>query len=81
MHRGRGVLFGATAVTYAAEAVDEASSRMICRLSVAHRGTLDRVRAWPLSAGDWVMMRKQLHTLRDYAERDAARLTRSTNGS
>lgn len=66
--RGRR-MFGTTAMTYAAEPLpDPGRSRLVCRL----------VASWPrpavdaLAWGDLVMMRKQLHTLRDLAERTAA---------
>ncbi|MEO9324353.1 hypothetical protein ABFT23_12740 [Nocardioides sp. C4-1] len=60
---GRGRL-GAAAITYAAEPVSPASSRLVCRLVATWpRPALDAL-AW----GDLAMMRKQLHTLRDLAE-------------
>ena len=66
--RGRRLL-GTTAMTYAAEPVagDPGRSRLVCRLVTSWpRGASDAL-AW----GDLVMMRKQLHTLRDLAERSA----------
>jgi len=64
-------LFGPVAMTYAAEP-DPAGSRIVCRMALPDdRGPLGRARARLLAWGDLVMMRKQLHTLRDLAERDA----------
>jgi len=67
-------LFGYVAVTYRVDAVEEARSRIVAKLVVAPRRgcvawLVDRV----LPAGDLVMMRKQLLTLKRMAERDAAR--------
>jgi hypothetical protein len=64
-------LFGPCAMTYAAEPAGPTASRIVCRLAVASGGPLHRVRARALAWGDLVMMRKQLLTLRDLAERDA----------
>ncbi|HYF71595.1 MAG TPA: hypothetical protein VD864_02175 [Nocardioides sp.] len=60
-------MFGPVAMTYAAE-----PGRIVCRIAAARRGRVDRVRGRLLAWGDLVMMRKQLHTLRDLAEHDAA---------
>ncbi|HEY0951748.1 hypothetical protein [Nocardioides sp.] len=60
-------LFGPVAMTYAAE-----PGRIVCRIAVARRGRVDRLRGHLLAWGDLVMMRKQLRTLRALAERDAA---------
>ena len=65
-------LFGTCAMTYAAEPAGP-HSRIVCRIAAAAGGPLARARAQGLAWGDLVMMRKQLHTLRDLAERDAAR--------
>jgi hypothetical protein len=67
--RGRR-MFGPVAITYAAEP-DGAGSRIVCRLAVAARGPLARVRAHALAWGDLVMMRRQLLNLKALAERDA----------
>jgi hypothetical protein len=65
-------VFGRTAVTYAVEA-DGAGSRLVCRITTSQRGPVawgsSRVLAW----GDLVMMRKQLLTFQELAERDARR--------
>jgi len=60
-------MFGPVAMTYAAE-----PGRIVCRIAVARRGRVDRLRGHLLAWGDLVMMRKQLRTLRGLAERDAA---------
>lgn len=64
--------FGPLAATYAVEPIDEHSSRLICRLSIAEPTGLGRLRAVVLARGDIVMMRKQLLNLARLAERDAA---------
>ncbi len=61
-------LFGEVAVTYAVEP-DPAGSRLVCRIVVASRSRLARLRVRALAWGDLVMMRKQLLTLKDLAER------------
>lgn len=66
-------LFGAVALTYAAEP-DAGGSRIVCRLAVPGDTRLQRARAYALAWGDLVMMRRQLLNLRDLAERDAAPL-------
>ena len=63
-------LFGPCAMTYAAEP-DAAGSRIVCRLAAAGGGPVRRSRAYALAWGDLVMMRKQLLTLSELAERDA----------
>jgi len=65
-------LFGYLAVTYRVEPVDDERCRLVAKLAVAPRSgclawVVDRV----LPAGDLVMMRKQLLTLKSLAERDA----------
>ena len=64
-------VFGRSAITYAAEPVGAQAARLVCRLVVAASGPIARLRAHPLAWGDLLMMRKQLLTLREYAERDA----------
>ncbi|WP_244931231.1 hypothetical protein [Nocardioides sp. W7] len=77
--RGRR-LFGPCAMTFAAEP-SGADSRIVCRLAVAAGSPLERVRAQALAWGDLVMMRKQLHTLKELAERDARRQAGSSPAS
>ncbi len=67
-------LFGRVAMTYAAEP-GPSGSRIVCRIAASSDGPLRRARAHALAWGDLVMMRKQLRTLRDLAERDARRGT------
>lgn len=65
----RSRLLGTTSITYAAEPDGPERSRLVCRM----------VTSWPrpaadaLAWGDLVMMRKQLHTLRDLAEQHGRR--------
>jgi hypothetical protein len=67
-------LFGYLAATYRAVPVDEGRSRLVAKLAVApRRGSVAWVMDRVLPAGDLVMMRKQLLTLKGLAERDAAR--------
>jgi hypothetical protein len=70
-------VFGPVAITYAAEPDGGSSSRIVCRLAVPDGGLLSRTRAKALAWGDLVMMRKQLLTFKDLAERDARRGTRA----
>lgn len=74
-------LFGPCAMTYAAEPTGPAASRIVCRLAVDTGGVLGWARARALAWGDLVMMRKQLLTLRDLAERDARSSTPAGGGS
>jgi hypothetical protein len=62
-------LFGPFATTYAAEPLGADRTRLVCRLVARRRRT--GIAVWLLAWGDLVMMRKQLLTLRRYAERDA----------
>jgi hypothetical protein len=75
--RARSV-FGDVAVTYLVEPRADSSSRLLVKL--VHRprgpGPLPGVYATTLAWGDLLMMRKQLRTLRDLAERDARASTR-----
>jgi hypothetical protein len=65
-------LFGYVAVTYRVVPVDDERSRLVAKLAVApRRGCLAWVMDRVLPAGDLVMMRKQLLTLKSLAERDA----------
>ncbi|MEC3979776.1 hypothetical protein [Amycolatopsis sp. H20-H5] len=65
-------MFGKLSCTYAVEPADDESCRLLCRLVVAQSGPLGQVKAFLLGWGDLVMMRKQLLTLKKYAERDHA---------
>jgi hypothetical protein len=64
-------MFGQVAVTYAAEPDGPDESRIVCRLACDGRGRLRQARVSLLAWADLVMMRKQLLTLRDLAERDS----------
>ena len=88
---GPAKLFGRTAISYAAEPDDApdgpeqvdgsdvarvpARSRLVCRLVLPLAGPIDALRARALAWGDLVMMRRQLMTLKRYAERDARSMT------
>ena len=63
-------VFGRTAVTYAVEP-DTAGSRLVCRIITGQRGPVAWAASRLLAWGDLVMMRKQLLTFRELAERDA----------
>lgn len=67
-------LLGTTSITYAAEpdpvgAAGARTSRLVCRMVTDWPRPAAAALAW----GDLVMMRKQLHTLRDLAEASARR--------
>lgn len=67
---------GPWGVTYAVEPMPggppgAARCRMLARIAVPSRTRFQRARALAVAWGDLVMMRKQLLTLRDLAERDA----------
>jgi hypothetical protein len=55
---------GRASITYAAEPAGPGASRLVCRMVVSWPRPVADALAW----GDLVMMRKQLHTLRDLAE-------------
>ncbi|MDO9456548.1 hypothetical protein [Nocardioides sp.] len=65
--RGRR-LFGTTSMTYAAEPDGPDRSRLVCRLVTSWPRPASDALAW----GDLVMVRKQLHTLRDLAETNSS---------
>ena len=65
-------LFGPVAMTYAAEPSPH-GSRIVCRIVVAQDGPIGWAWSRLLAWGDLVMMRKQLLTLKELAERDARR--------
>ncbi|MET0866209.1 MAG: hypothetical protein ABWZ98_17900, partial [Nakamurella sp.] len=64
--------YGEVAVTYAVRAIP-GGTRLVGRLDVGASTTFERIRRVALSVGDAVMGRKQLLTLKEYAERTAAR--------
>jgi hypothetical protein len=65
-------LFGHVAVTYRVVPIDEQRSRLVVKLAVARRrGCVASVLDQLLPAGDLVMMRKQLLTLKARAEHAA----------
>lgn len=70
LKRSRGV-FGDIAVTYAVTS-SGAGSRIVVKMAVKRPRGVMRVLAPLLPAGDLVMMRKQLRTLKRLAERSAA---------
>jgi hypothetical protein len=63
--------FGRIAVTYRVVPAD-GRSRLLAKVVAAPRGPLAPLVRLLLPWGDWIMMRKQFHTLRDLAERNAA---------
>jgi hypothetical protein len=75
----RSRLFGAVACSYVVRAVDPRHSRLLVKLLVRYPRTsvLAALTRAILPAGDLVMMRKQLLTLKGLAERDAAAALRS----
>ena len=56
-------------MTYAVGARDGAGSRIVCRIVVRQQGSGRWARSRLLAWGDLVMMRKQLLTLKELAER------------
>lgn len=61
-------LFGPVTITYAVRPAPHGSRLVAVVRQGSGRPLLERVRAEVLAWGDLVMMRKQLHTLRDLAE-------------
>jgi hypothetical protein len=76
-------LFGPLAITYLVLPRDRGESRLVVKLRerVRARGVLGRTRWKLLAAGDLVMMRKQLVTLKALAERSAATASVAARGS
>lgn len=66
-------LFGRFAATYAAEPLGADRCLLVCRIVTVRPRRWGRLKSYLLAWGDLVMMRKQLLTLRKYAERDAGR--------
>lgn len=74
-------LMGDCAVTYRVRAA-KGGTRLVVKLLVARpRGAHGRLLGALFPFGDFIMMRKQLLTLRRYAERDARAQTSKTAGS
>lgn len=67
-------MFGPVAMTYAAEP-GPAGSRIVGRIAARADSPVRRAKAYLLAWGDLVMMRKQLLTLKELAERDVRRGT------
>ncbi len=65
-------IFGAMAVSYTVRAAGQRSSRLAVRLDAGGNAPLGRLRRGLLAWGDLVMMRKQLLTLKELAERHAS---------
>lgn len=61
-------LFGPIAITYAIQPRGENQSRLLVKLDVGAQDWWQRLRCWLLVWGDFVMMRKQLLTLKERAE-------------
>lgn len=70
--------YGRLALTYWVAPTSSGRSRLVVKLvAEAPRGPATRLRLFVLSWGDLLMMRRQLLTLKELAERDAARATGS----
>jgi len=66
-------LFGRVAMTYRVSPGSDAQSRLVAKLTVAvPPGPLGLIHRHLLPAGDLIMMRKQLRTLKALAERSAS---------
>jgi hypothetical protein len=67
----RSRLFGPLACTYLIEPRSPTTSRLVVRLDIVAQRGVRRLGSLALAWGDLVMMRKQLLTLKQLAERDA----------
>ena len=65
-------IFGNVAMSYVVTPVDNERSRLTAKVIVRYPGVWRFMRHVP-PVGDWIMMRKQLRTLKKLAERDHAR--------
>ena len=65
-------IFGPMAVSYTVRAAGERSSRLAVRLDTGGTAHCDRLRRRLLAWGDLAMMRKQLLTIKELAERHAS---------
>lgn len=70
-------VFGPMALTYRVVPLAADRSRMVVKLWMGRSGRLGGLKRAMLAFGDVFMMRKQLTTLRDLAERDARRKTQA----
>jgi len=66
-------VFGPISGTYAVVPDEEGGSRIVVKMWLGARGPLGRTVRAALAFGDAIMMRKELTTLRDLAERDQRR--------
>jgi hypothetical protein len=66
-------LFGPLGMTYAVEPLSAVRSRLVCRVLAGTPTPAARLRGLVLAWGDLVMMRKQLLTWKQLAERDQRR--------
>lgn len=64
-------IFGTLAVTYLAKPIGPHSSRLVVKLNLGCRGRWEQLRVVALAWGDFVMMRKQLLTIKALAEKTA----------
>jgi hypothetical protein len=74
-------IFGPISATFAVVSATGGSSRIVVKIWSGKRGRLGSVRRAALVLGDAIMMRKQLLTLRDLAERDQRRATGAAPGN
>ena len=69
--RSRPSPFGTFVATYAVAPVDARRSRIVVKLIMRYPALLRTLGRWALPFGDWVMMRRQLLTLKALAEATA----------